>query len=187
MEEPGSVPPTYRGGGLDLHCSIPWHCWPRSRLSAEPRVRTHLALMTQQGCLISTLTCKMYGSLPKVRTEEGRGANVVRPPNLAAPMLLFWACNKLLTWAFSRAEDGIRTRDAHLGKVAVFVVAVWSRPTTCCSVHTVSATSSRSVVVVERSTIPCLHWIARSPVHMAALSRRIARTRGSMDDPRSEG
>jgi hypothetical protein len=50
------------------------------------------------------------------------------------------------------AEDGIRTHDPNLGKVADFIFEVGSYPVKCCTVHPVSTTSSRFVAVVERST-----------------------------------
>jgi hypothetical protein len=56
------------------------------------------------------------------------------------------------------AEDGIRTRDPNLGKVAVFVLKVCSRPAKGCSVHPISTTSGQSLAVVERSTNSCGHW-----------------------------
>jgi hypothetical protein len=54
---------------------------------------------------------------------------------------------------FCGAEDGIRTRDPHLGKVGVFVRLVPARPVKCGSVHPVSSASTRFASVVERSTI----------------------------------
>ena len=50
------------------------------------------------------------------------------------------------------AEDGIRTRDPHLGKVVISVGAVASGPPPCRSVHPVSTRSIESGPVVERST-----------------------------------
>jgi hypothetical protein len=49
------------------------------------------------------------------------------------------------------AEDGIRTRDPHLGKVVISVCAVASSPPPCRSVHPVSTPSIESGPVVERS------------------------------------
>ena len=51
------------------------------------------------------------------------------------------------------AEDGIRTRDPHLGKVSFFVSLVGPAPLSCCSVHSVSTSSTQFALVVERSTI----------------------------------
>jgi hypothetical protein len=58
-----------------------------------------------------------------------------------------------LTW-YDGAEDGIRTRDPHLGKVVFFVSVVGPAPLACGSVHPVSTSSTQSVAVVGRSTIP---------------------------------
>ncbi len=52
-----------------------------------------------------------------------------------------------------RAEDGIRTRDPHLGKLVLFVCTVGSGPPLCRSVDPVSTPSIESLSVVERSTI----------------------------------
>src|ERR1700683_3118144 len=52
-----------------------------------------------------------------------------------------------------RAEDGIRTRDPHLGKVWVFVHPVVASPMASDSVHPFSSPSTQSDAVVERSTI----------------------------------
>ena len=52
----------------------------------------------------------------------------------------------------SRAEDGIRTRDPHLGKVLDLVLGVSSTPLPCCSVHPVSTQSTSTPPAVERST-----------------------------------
>jgi hypothetical protein len=51
------------------------------------------------------------------------------------------------------AEDGIRTRDHHLGKVMDLALLVCLSPLKCASVHPVSTPSTQSVAVVERSTI----------------------------------
>src|SRR6202042_1036285 len=53
----------------------------------------------------------------------------------------------------SRAEDWIRTRDPHLGKVLVFIPLGPSSHLKYCSVHPVSSPSSLLAPVVERSTI----------------------------------
>jgi len=50
------------------------------------------------------------------------------------------------------AEDGIRTRDPHLGKVVSSVARVSPTPPPCCSVHPASTPSIVSGPVVERST-----------------------------------
>src|ERR1700722_17699633 len=50
------------------------------------------------------------------------------------------------------AEDGIRTREPHLGKVRVFVRLGLAGPLKCGSVHPVSSPSMTSAPVVERST-----------------------------------
>jgi hypothetical protein len=57
-----------------------------------------------------------------------------------------------LTW-YDGAQDGIRTRDPHLGKVVVFVRFGLLDPLTCGSVHPVSSPSNQFAAVVERSTI----------------------------------
>src|ERR1700693_4411589 len=54
-------------------------------------------------------------------------------------------------WQFG-AEDGIRTRDPHLGKVMDLVQLVPCSPPTCGSVGPVSTPSNASAAVVERST-----------------------------------
>ena len=54
---------------------------------------------------------------------------------------------------FCGAEDGIRTRDPHLGKVRVFVPLDIARPLKCGSVHAVSSTATPSIAEVEASTI----------------------------------
>ena len=51
------------------------------------------------------------------------------------------------------AEDGIRTRDPHLGKVMDLVHLVPATPLECGSVHPVSSPSTASAAVLERSTI----------------------------------
>jgi Transposase len=51
------------------------------------------------------------------------------------------------------AEDGIRTRDPHLGKVVVFVLLGLAAPLKCGSVHAVSSPSIQFSAVVDRSTI----------------------------------
>jgi hypothetical protein len=61
------------------------------------------------------------------------------------------------------AEDGIRTRDPHLGKVAVFVHGVLSSPLACCYVRPVSTQSTGFAPVVERSTTKGDEW---SMVHV---------------------
>src|SRR5271165_3393830 len=50
------------------------------------------------------------------------------------------------------ADDGIRTRDPHLGKVLGMVQPVRPSPLECGSVHPVSTQSTESNPVVERST-----------------------------------
>ena len=50
--------------------------------------------------------------------------------------------NILLTWTFSGADDGIRTRDPHLGKVILFVHAVLASLLGCRSVYPVSIESA---------------------------------------------
>jgi hypothetical protein len=69
------------------------------------------------------------------------------------------------TWCFG-AEDGIRTRDPHLGKVMEFVCLGLAGPQRCGSVHPVSSPSTASVLVVERSTIE----IAAVVIHAQELS-----------------
>jgi hypothetical protein len=54
------------------------------------------------------------------------------------------------------ADYGIRTRFPHLGKVRETVLLVCPSLVSCVSVHPVSSTSTRSVAVVERSTIESL-------------------------------
>ena len=53
---------------------------------------------------------------------------------------------------YDGAEDGIRTRDPHLGKVVFFVAMVGRTSLSCCSVQPVSTWSTESVALVERST-----------------------------------
>ena len=55
-----------------------------------------------------------------------------------------------LTW-YVGAEDGIRTRDPHLGKVVFSVCWVGSSPPPGGPVHPVSTPSTESAPVVERS------------------------------------
>jgi hypothetical protein len=50
-------------------------------------------------------------------------------------------------------EDGIRTREPHLGKVMDLVHDVLVSPLACGSVHAASSPSAGSAPVVERSTI----------------------------------
>ena len=54
--------------------------------------------------------------------------------------------------AVSRAEDGIRTRDPHLGKVFGFVYGVLSSPLSWSPVYGMSTESTKFHAVVERST-----------------------------------
>ena len=54
---------------------------------------------------------------------------------------------------YDAAEDGIKTRNPHLGKVRELVLLDCCSPVRCVSVHPVSTTSSQSVAVVERSPI----------------------------------
>ena len=49
-------------------------------------------------------------------------------------------------------EDGIRTRDPHLGKVMVFVSLGPANPLKCDAIHPVSTPSMQFAPVVERST-----------------------------------
>ena len=44
-----------------------------------------------------------------------------------------------------RAEDGIRTRDSHLGKVVIFISMFSPTPLSCCTVQPVSTSSTHSV------------------------------------------
>jgi hypothetical protein len=57
------------------------------------------------------------------------------------------------TWGFDGAEDGIRTRDAHLGKVMDLVHRVPGQSLACSSVHPVSTSPTTFAPVVERSTL----------------------------------
>jgi hypothetical protein len=50
-----------------------------------------------------------------------------------------------------RADDDIRNRDPHPGKVAVFVLEIRSAVAQCCSVRAASSTSGQHVAVIERS------------------------------------
>jgi hypothetical protein len=52
---------------------------------------------------------------------------------------------------YEGAEDGIRTRDPHLGKVVVFFLVGPASPQTCSSVHPGSRPSAQSVGLVEQS------------------------------------
>jgi hypothetical protein len=54
-----------------------------------------------------------------------------------------------LSVRFFGAEDGIRIRDPHLGKVLIFVLVIRTTPLACCSLRPVS---SPYAAVVERST-----------------------------------
>jgi hypothetical protein len=63
------------------------------------------------------------------------------------------------------AEDGIRTRDPNLGKVAEIVRTVLSGPLACSSVRPVSSPSTEFAPVVERSTTrECPRSIRKHPV-----------------------
>ncbi len=93
------------------------------------------------------------------------------------------------------AEDGIRTRDPHLGKVRVFVRLGLVGPPTCGSVHRVSSPSSESAPVVERSTIDlsCLGpfglWKALDPEcqRMTTARRRSHLGLDGESDPHGDG
>ena len=67
----------------------------------------------------------------------------------------------------TRVEDGIRTRDLHLGKVVFSVLRVNFTPLPYCSVHQVSTPSAASAPVVERSTMrgPSDIFLLRTPQH----------------------
>ena len=54
-----------------------------------------------------------------------------------------WATRTATTWTFSGADDGIRTRDPHLGRVILFVHRVRPSPLACESVHPVSIESAQ--------------------------------------------
>lgn len=51
------------------------------------------------------------------------------------------------------AEDGIRSRDPHLGEVFEFVSGIRTSPLPWCSVHWISTVSTEFTPVGERSTI----------------------------------
>jgi hypothetical protein len=72
-----------------------------------------------------------------------------------------------LTKTFVGAEDGIGTRDPHLGKEVFSVSAVGPTPLSCCFVHPGSTSSTQFVAVVERSTIAT----ARTGVVTSGLTR----------------
>jgi hypothetical protein len=73
-----------------------------------------------------------------------------------------------------REEDGIRTRDPHLGKVLELVFLMRPSSVKCFSVHPVSTPSTQSVAVVERSTTGCA---VISQTGQGVAARRM-RTRG---------
>jgi hypothetical protein len=70
------------------------------------------------------------------------------------------------------ADDGIRTRDPHLGKVTKRVRCVRMGPVCCEFVRSESATSVAYVLVVERSTTGCWPYLCDRPEPKIAGSRR---------------
>jgi hypothetical protein len=65
------------------------------------------------------------------------------------------------------SEDGIRTRDPNLGKVAVSAGRAPSSLLGCGFVHPVSTTSSQFVAVVERSTTSRFDQLTARPAHVS--------------------
>src|SRR5580658_5343176 len=83
------------------------------------------------------------------RTRHPGPASSRRLARTQGPSSALLAFLQLRPWN-SRAEDGIPTRDPHLGKVAGVVHVISGSPMKCKSVRPVSTQSTGSVSAVER-------------------------------------
>jgi hypothetical protein len=84
-------------------------------LAAVVGIPIELNAVPLDGEHIVTLTSRMCGS-PRLSGRTGeKCVRMCCAHQIWLPWTPLWASRKPLTWAFSRAEDGIRTRDPHLG------------------------------------------------------------------------